>query len=385
MCRDIDYLNYINSLNLEKLPEDLLESMLKRIGEIIEERETAKYKFPKNKIAKIIVFLVFLLISLGNFSFSIANNLGVICNLFCAIPIFANSAMLISNLKSIYRDYMNFKENDNVKEAKRIKETLEDILFQREKLKNKELESSENKTIEFVKQIGEEDLRVRITEIEGKILLLPKEQEKSLQNRLQKALATYKENTKTLSAGGISLILKSKLDYLQELNKELDDIEATTQNNALFISEECFLKSLEDNTREYLATIGEKENKDGVIMNLMVNLGELLKCQTDITKQIAIQESFAVCFWKTMEYLDSNEIILCLNWIRPVFFGGIILEGERYLDNLEQSIDVLGARSTLFNYKRCESYKERDYVKKLVFTVKRFMPKNEPIVRMRRN
>lgn len=382
------YIHYLRSLNLKELSESVLEEQLIRLNTIQKQKNSILNSRPIVKdlkklfigfIAVIISSYVMFCINIsGSYTLDILNKiLKILSRVIRGIASFANGWNIYEIIKDcrIYSEEKN-RINNLIEELQvRINEELssrQDL----NRLKEREEKSSQEKAEELVKQIGEQELGDRITEIERRILLLPKEQERAFQNRLQEALAEYRNMSRVFSEGGISLILKSKLQCLNDLNGELDKIESDLKGT-LFVNEEELFNSLKINTEDFINSTRYPEFACGNIMLLMQKLGELLECSKDLLRQIEIQNSFAVCFWASIKVLSDSDIDFLIKFLRPIFIDRVILEGESELDNLEQTVSVIGSRAMLLNMKNSENYNKREYLKELIFYVKEYDTKNK--------
>lgn len=373
------YIKYLNTLNLSELPEELLSIQAERLELIIDLKENEKFQLSKYKISScIFYFLIDLLLIL----FSIFSNTMVefvISNIIAAF----SSYSFGKSLAKIIREYKSFKKNRNViiEDAKKSLNKINSVLDLKHKLSSiNNLEQSVNRGVELVNQIGEQDIASRIAKIESDILLLPKEEEKEYQERLSKALAKYKEDLPMPEVGGIALQLNSKLVCLNNLNQTLNTIESELKNRTLFINEEEFYKQLALDTTKFIESTSSEGFNASMLMSLNQKLAELLN-NADLMKHIAIEESFAKCFWASIDYLSEEELDNVLTWLRPVFHNRIILEGERILDNLDQTIDVMGSRSMLLNYKNSENYNFKKYIQELIYYLKLYKSKNKTRIR----
>lgn len=378
------YFRFLESLNLEELPQEVLEEQLNRLKVLKKQNNNILNSsiitedLKKFSIGFALAIIICFAMTFNNFSGSFA--LDVLRKTLEKLSSFVFILASISNGWYIYKlvkDYKNYSREKNrinvfIEELQlRIKEV---ISSKQELNRAKEKEEYPNKSEELVKQIGEKEIRDRITDIEGRILLLPKEREKTFQSKLQKALAEYKDNSRVPSEGGISLILKSKLACLNDLNSELDQIESSL-DNTLFVNEEEFFMRLKLDTENFINFTSCPEFNYGNIITLMQKLDGLLACSEDLIKQIEIQNSFAICFWASIKVLPEQDIEHLLDFLKPEFLDKIILEGERELDNLEQTIDVIGTRAILFNMKNGDNYNKNEYLKELVFYIKEYTTK----------
>lgn len=367
------YFSYLRTLNFQDLPQDFSEQQLDKIDTIIAEylKNIITTSGLKSYVKKGILLLIISLIgSFSTFFFSFSPLFYELIN----IITFLTNFLLVNNIYNLIKEYKFYrKEKNRINvEGTELKRIIIDAINLNNSISiSKEIEKSKEKALELVNHIGEKELAERITDIERRILLLPNEEEKKFQERLQNALAKFKKdvNTKTPNVGGITLILKSRLDCLKELNHSLDEIESDLENRALFIKKEQFIEQLDIEVKSYLNNIGHEEYKTNRIMNLMILLGNILESSDDIVEQIEIQEQFALCFWETMKYIDYKEQGVVLNFLRPVFWDRIILFGEKTLDNLEQNLEVLGIRSELLNFKNSAYYNKRKYLEKLIYYV----------------
>lgn len=380
------YIDYLASLNLEELPKEVLEEQLPRLDIIIKRNNNilnsrSVVRDIKKLLAGLTVAMVTsFVLSYANFSGSytldiLNKTLKILSGVVRGLANFANGW----NICEIIKDCRNYSEEKNRVSnlANRLNRKINKAISSKQELNSvNEREQSQVKAEELVKQIGEQELRDKITKIEGRILLLPKEQERDFQNRLQEALTEYRNMSRVFSGGGISLILKSKLQCLNDLNGELDKIESDLKGT-LFVNEEELFNSLKINTEDFINSTRYPEFACGNIMVLMQKLGGLLECSEDLLRQIEIQNSFAVCFWASIKVLTDSDIDFLIKFLRPIFIDRVILEGESELDNLEQTVSVIGSRAMLLNMKNSENYNKREYLKELIFYVKEYGSKNK--------
>lgn len=377
------YIKYLNTLNLSELPEELLSIQAERLELIIDLKENEKFQLPKSKIIDCLFWLGMILFSFRNIAVCIINNETLIAYILSLLGVILNGYLLGKRSSSILKEYKSFKKSRNaiIEDAKKSLNKINSILDLKYKLSSiNYLEQSVNRGVELVNQIGEQDIASRIAEIESDILLLPKEEEKEYQDRLSKALAKYKEDLPMPEVGGIALQLNSKLVCLNNLNQTLNTIESELKNRTLFINEEEFYKQLALDTTKFIESTSSEDFNASELMSLNQKLAELIN-NADLMKQIAIEESFAKCFWASIDYLSKEELDNVLTWLRPVFHNRIILEGERILDNLDQTIDVMGSRSMLLNYKNSENYNFKKYIQELIYYLKLYKNKNKARIR----
>jgi len=374
-----EYLEYLNSLNLEELPNELLENELDRLTDMLEFFVDEVYIIDDDSIKKFFWRLFIEILSIINLF--VSSNLFWGAKVLLPIVLVINSCSFISIIGKILKEERIFKEgkHDNISKIQSNISKLKNVLALKKSLNSitNSKKDAEEKVKSHINEIGKNELIARITEIESKILLLPKEEEKDFQEKLQEALESYKEDLRSFEASGITLVLKNKLTCLKELNEKLNSLDSELNNRNMFVSEEQFMSQLEVDVTKYIEEIPDASNKASNILLLMQNLGSSLETTEDILKGIKIKDAFAKCFWETIKCANDDEIESILKYLRPEFWDRIILKGEKKLDELEQTTEVIGRRTILFQYKSSPDYSAEKYLKELIYYVKYFQTKNK--------
>ncbi|MCM1053418.1 MAG: hypothetical protein NC483_05545 [Ruminococcus sp.] len=264
------------------------------------------------------------------------------------------SKLLLANVETNIMLLNSRSEEPSLTEEKSPEETvgLESVLFQE------------------TPRYEDNDLLSRISAIESKILLLPNEEEASFHKRLHEALRLYQEELKKFKNDiGTELYLSDKPVYVYTLERTLDKIERDLDNKPLFINEDDFNKELDRKTNVYLENISSvsESEKWQVLSELRNSLLPLFS--DDIIRNLSVADAFAKCFWETVKQCGRYGYDLTVGLSTTSFIDRVIIEGERILDNLEQTIDVVSARNKLYQMKNSDNYDKEEYLRQLVQTL----------------
>lgn len=220
-----------------------------------------------------------------------------------------------------------------------------------------------------VKAIGDEDLHDIINRIRSTILLLPNDEEGIYLARLEAAQSTYNRHMDELETrdkdSEITLLLGDKLSYLEQFKTELSKIAQEINLKNLFISSENFNSEIARSINEFLENIKNFQDKDIALLELMNMLANTIKSD-DLTQTLNITENFAICFWETIFLCNESEQENILAHLNPIFISAIVLRGEQKLDDMEQTLEVISIRQTLYQMKNSNNSNIKTYLRALV-------------------
>lgn len=375
------YLDYLNSLPINDLPQNFLEYELERLYalSIITMEEAFKFSF-KDKLKGF--FIPFALLSMSIFNFF--NNYNKV------LLTIINGYLIVDfsyRIVSIVSSYFKEKKEFNARILDEYQQTMELIRLIEESLKNtknanktslEEPQKAQSK--ELVSEIGQQKLSDRIAYIRSLITTLPNNKEKEYLERLEKAVEEYNRSEDLDSQSTISLQLNNKLHYLYTINKELDSIEkAIEQGKDLFVTNEEFRNILATSVTSYLGNIANSSDKVQAFINIQ---NTLVGLESDNTmRNLEVSHAYAECFWETIKMCDEDDsqTIISISAIMPeIFIDGLITRGEYELDSLEQTLEVLSARTSLLKLKEDitdgkGSYSKKEHLRYMISYVREFI------------
>lgn len=381
------YLDYLNSLPINDLPQDFLEYESDRLNGIFNFNLKNKFQFKlKDHLKNFFIPFTLLFMSIINFFNNYNRVLLTIINGYLIVDF---SYRIASITRSYFKEKKEFyaRISDETHQTIKIMETITQALNNTKNHQETPLEEPQkNISKGMIKEIGKQELSDRIAYIRSLITTLPNQEEPEYLERLEKAIEEYNRAEDLDFKSTISLELNNKLHYLYSINKELDSIEKDIeQRKNLFVTNEEFKKILATSITNYLGNIASSSDKVQAfinIQNLLVGLES-----NNIMRNIEISHAYAECFWETIKVCDEDEsqaIINMSNIISEMFKDSIITRGEYELDRLEQTLEVLSARTSLLRLKESindndEQYTKKEHIRYMVLYIRKFNKSKQEI------
>lgn len=379
-----EYLNYLNRLPINDLPENFLEYGLDKLNALLVINFEKKFKFQFGEHLKgFFIPFALLFMSISNFFHNYNRVLLTIINGYCIVDF---SIRTINAITSYFKEKKEFnaRASDINHHIMVLIETINEALNNSRHLENdSQNEESKNSSIsKMVAEIGSQSLDDKITHIRSLIATLPIKEEKDYLERLEKAIKAYNVSEDLDSKSTISLQLNNQPYYLYAINKELDNIEKEIKERKnLFVTNEEFKNILAISVTNYLASLATSSD----LIQSLINIQNILVgLESDNSmRNIAVSNAYAECFWETIKMCNNeDDVSTIIEIMFEKFMDAVILRGEYELDSIEQTLEVISERTYLLNLKgeitdNDGEFTPKMYLEYMISVIKRFIkPKN---------
>ena len=234
----------------------------------------------------------------------------------------------------------------------------------KEEIKDKQ-ETFGEVAINETKNLGNAEIEELINNLRSKILLLPDTKEHIYLERVQKALSVYMEGEKNMETmSNLNMKMQYKLEVNREIKKTLEEIDKDIDLKELFVNKEDYKETIDKVFNSYLVNMYGLSDEDKVAtLSQMMHLINNVLNGGDLSNELYLKNRFAECFWETYYNLGVNSKAILMDLLLPTFKSSVILFGEKILNNMEQTLEVISMRSYLNNLR--EKGNLEGYLRKL--------------------